>query len=190
MFGLKKQYPRLRLVEDFADVMLVGLELGAIDEAHKQKKWVFLKKGAKDSAFYTSYKYGLLDKKEKELKRYFEYKRPHADYVDSDTAKFKALNRERRSLYAHMLTNTHVRDVIVKVLSLSTNDLNVIKRTLERGDLYEQLTTYGKIINSLTSEQLYHERYDYFIIGFRTVPHHYWLSKLALKILLDAKGKN
>ena len=188
MFGLKKQFPRLQIVGNMAGVLLAGQELRAIDEAHKQKKWAFIRKGAKDNAFYAAYKkYKLLDKKEKERKVYFEYKRPHAAHLDNNAAILKALNVERRGLYAHMLTNPRVRDAIVEALSLLTRDLNVIKRALESGNVYEQLSTYGKVISFLTSEKLYDKRYDYYTIGFRNVPHHYWLSKLALKLLSDAK---
>jgi len=188
MLGLKKQFPRLQIIENIADVLLAGQELRAIDEAHKQKKWAFIRKGARDNAFYAAYKkYKLLDKKEKERKVYFEYKRPHAAHLDNDAAILKALEVERRGLYAHMLTNPRVRDAIVEALSLPSRGLNVIKRALERGNVYEQLSTYSKVFSFLTSAKLYDKRYDYYTIGFRNVPHHYWLSKLALKLLSDAK---
>ena len=83
--------------------------------------------------------------------------------------------------------NPLVRNAIVKVLSLPTKDLNLIGQTLERGTLYEQLSAYGKVISFLTSVKLYDRRYDYYTIRFRNVPHHYWLSKLALKLLSNAK---
>lgn len=188
MLGLKKQFPRQQIVRDIADVLLAGQELMAIDEAHKQKKWAFIRKGAKDNAFYAAYKkYRLLDKKEKERKVYFEYKRPHAAYLGNDAAILKALEVERRGLYAHMLTNPRVKDAIVEALSLLTRDLIVIKKAFERGNVYEQLSTYSKVISFLTSAKLYDKRYDYYTIGFRNIPHHYWLSKLALKLLSDAK---
>ena len=189
MLNLKKQFPRLQIVSDMADVLLAGQMLMAIDEFHKQKKWAFLRKGAKDNAFYSAYKkYGLLEKKEKERKVYFEYKRPNSIHLNSNQAILKALRIERIGLYKHMLIDPRVRNAIVTVLKLPSRDLNIIKKALERDDVYKQLGTYGKIINFLISKKLYDVRYDYYLIGFRNVPHHYWLSELALKLLSDSKN--
>ncbi|MCV0398368.1 MAG: hypothetical protein K5785_00070 [Nitrosarchaeum sp.] len=188
MFELRKKYPRLQIVDEIASVILAGEALGAIDETRKRKRWEFIKNGAKDAAFYAAYKkYGLLVKKEKELKRYFEYKRPHANRLDNNTAILNALKYEQTKLYAHMLSDHNVRNAIVKTLSLPSKDLTSIKRAIEKGSLYEQLNVYGKILRFLMDEKLYHQRHDYYIIGFRNIPHHYWLSKVAIKLLADAK---
>lgn len=188
MNELQKQFPRMQILEDIADVLLAGKHLNAINEINKQTRWAFIRKGAKDNAFYTAYKkYHLLDKKEKEQKVYLEYKRPFAEHPKNNIEILKALELERRGLYAHLLANGSVKAAIVEVLSLPTGNLELIRKTLERGSIYEQLTKYKNVFNLLASKNLYEKRYDYFLIGFRNVPHHYWLSKFALKILSDAK---
>lgn len=184
---LRKQFPEMRTFDVIADVLLVGESLNAINEAHKQKRWAWIRKGAKDNAFNNARRYGLIDKKETEVKAYFEYKRPNHPPVNTDIEKINALKVERRGLYAHMLADPNVRDAIVRALSLPTNGLNMIRNALENGELYHELTTYGKVFNFLISERLYDKRYDYYIIGFRNIPHHYWLSKLALRLLSDSK---
>lgn len=184
---LKKEFPRMKKLEEISDVLLAGHELNAVDEAHKKKKWAFLRKGAQDSVFYSAYKnYQLLDKKEKERKVYFEYKRPMASRPKNDSEILKALQRERRGLYTHLTISAAVRKVVVETLSLPNTNLNLIKRTLEAGDMHEQLRTYGKVVNALITKNLYSKYYDYYLIGFRNIPHNYWLSNLALDLLARA----
>ncbi|MEM2159739.1 MAG: hypothetical protein QXN55_02150 [Candidatus Nitrosotenuis sp.] len=188
MNELKKQFPRMRIMDDVADVLLAGRSLNAVSEASKKTKWVFIRQGAKDGAFDAAYKkYGLLDKKETEQKVYFEYKRPFAQHPKNNAEILAALELERRRLYTHLLANSGVKAAVMEALSLSSGSLELIRRTLEQGSIYEQLNKYKKVLNFLTTKGLYDKRYDYYVIGFRNVPHHYWLSKSALKILSDAK---
>ncbi len=179
----------MRSTNDIAEVLIAGEALNAIDESHKQTRWSFIRKGSKDAAFYNAYKnYHLLDKKQKEHKVYFEYKRPNANNPISTSDILRALALERRGLYKHMLADPRVRNAVTRALSLPNGNLDVIRRTLERGNVYDQLSIYSKVLSFLTSEGLYDKRYDYYVIGFRNVPHHYWLTSLAKKLLGRAKS--
>lgn len=184
---IRKQFSKMRVIEPIADVLIVGENLNAIDEAHKQKKWAWIKKGAKENPFSNARRYGLIVKKETEVKSYFEYKRPNHVPVDTDTQKLDALRLERRGLYRHILSSVNVRNAVIRALSLPVNSVNMIRRTLESGDLNHELTVYGKVFNFLISERLYDRNYDYYMIGWRNIPHRYWLSKLALKLLSASK---
>ncbi|MGI0074159.1 MAG: hypothetical protein ACREA3_10155 [Nitrosotalea sp.] len=186
MQELKKDFPRMRTLSQTADVLLAGEKLDAVDEAHQQTKWEFIKNGANDNAFYPAYKkYRLLDKKEKEQKVYFKYER--GGRLDTDREIYAALQRERRGLYAYLIVSSTARTVVANALALPTNNLGLIRKTLESGDVQQQLHKYSKVVAALGAKNLYDESYDYYWMGFRNVPHHYWLSKLALKLLSKAR---
>ena len=186
MIEIRKVYPRLRNLSDTADILLVGENLGAVDESHRKTKREFVKAGAADNAFYSAYKkYHLLDKKEKELKVYFKYDRGFR--IDTDHDLYVALRRERQGLYTHLTTDSAARTVVAETLSLPSNNLGIIKKELESGTIHYQRDKYSKVVSALGNQNLFNEEYDYCWMGFRNVPHHYWLSKFALKLLSIAR---
>ncbi|HJU14238.1 MAG TPA: hypothetical protein VJ792_07270 [Candidatus Nitrosotalea sp.] len=183
---LKREFPKMQKSEDIADVLLAGQDLGAVNDSNRKKKWEYVKKGAKGSTVYRAYKkYRLLEKRKSERRAFVMYMRGGSLKNDSDTR--NALGRERRGLYAHLLASAAARTAVAESLSLPTNNLGLIQRTLERGTIAEQRNTYGKVVNHLTLKNLYDKRYDYYWMGFRFIADRYWLSKLALKLLSKAR---
>ena len=186
MQELRKEFPRMKSVSGIADVLIAGQKLDAIDQASQQTKYEFLRNGADEKAFYPAFKkYRLLDKKEKELKAYFSYKRGGNLYTDRE--KYAALLRERKGLYAHLAASSTVRTLVANILALPTNNLELIKQSLESGDTQQQVNTYSKVVGIMSAKGLYDERYDYYWMGWRNKAHHYWLSKSALMILSKAR---
>jgi hypothetical protein len=186
MQELRKEFPRMKSVSGIADVLIAGQKLDAVDQAHQQTKYEFLKNGADEKAFYPAFKkYHLLDKKEKEVKAYFAYLRGGNLYTDRE--KHTALLRERRGLYAHLIVSSAARTLVANILSLSTNNLELIRKSLESGDIQQQVNTYSKVVGIMGAKDLYDERYDYYWMGWRNKPHHYWLSKSALNLLSKAR---
>ena len=186
MQELKKEFPRMQKLEDIADVLIIGQELGAIDEANRKKKWDFVRKGAKGTAVYRAYRpYRLLDKKQAKRRAFVMYMRGGNLKNDVDTR--NALSKERRGLYAHLLVSATARTVVANVLGLPTNSLFAIRRALESGTVQEQLIKYDKAVNQLILEKIYDKSYDYYWMGFRFLPDKYWLSKTALMLLSRAR---
>ncbi|HJW20098.1 MAG TPA: hypothetical protein VJ571_06035 [Candidatus Nitrosotalea sp.] len=183
---LRKEFPQMKIVSGIADVLIAAQKLDAVNEAGQQTKWEFLKNGADEKAFYPAFKkYHLLDKKEKKLIAYFAYGRGGNLYTDRE--KYAALLRERKGLYAHLIVSSAARTLIANILALPTNNLQLIRESLESGDSQQQINAYSKVVGIMGAKGLYDERYDYYWMGWRNKPHHYWLSKSALMLLSKAR---
>lgn len=176
----------MRNVEDIADVLIAGNQLGALDAANGKKKWEFVQQGAKGNAVYSAYsKYKLLQKKKSERRAFVMYMRGGRISNDNDIR--IALNREKRGLFAHLIASPAARVAAATALSLQSTNLDEIRKRLEKGSIMEQLVAYGKVVSYLTIKRIYNKNYDYFWLGFRFIADKYWISNLGLKLLSQSR---
>lgn len=178
---IQKRFPKIRKPENYANVLLAGVELHATNSNNGKTRWQFINAGAKPSSFSGSYsKYGLLDRKEAPRVRILKYGRGTAPRNDS--AMKQALEYERQGLFTHLTISATARKTVADALNVR-NSISAIRNMMETGAIRQQVEVYAKIFSLLQVKGQYNKNYNYVVLGFRFLPDKYWLSTLAQRIL-------
>ena len=180
---IKKIFPDIKVPQDYADVVLEGIKLKAVDRDSSIKRRVFLtSKIIKANAFVQSYsKYNLLIAiKNADRNNYVHTAREGAKYFVEDA--LRVLNRENKLLLQHVKTDHHVMAIVSKSLKLPTSSISSIQNKLSTGDPFQRVSVYERVFADLGKNNI--PRNGYMWVGTRTRPvSHYYLSLRTHNIL-------
>ncbi len=173
----------MRKHEVYANLILEGMSINAINRTNAKKRSDFLKSGnVKDSEFNSSYlKYDIL-KVMKNVDSHLAIASSSAGLLFSNEYGLSILNKERSQLYKNM-NNEIFRKNLCKILKIKTSSrFNTIYQRIEKGRIMKQISTYNKIYNDL--KRLNMSIYGCMWMGIVTLPtHRYYLSGLAISLL-------
>ena len=180
---IKEIFPDIKVPQDYANVVLEGIKLNAVDRDSSIKRRVFLaSKIVKANAFVQSYsKYNLLIAiKNADRNNYVHTAREGAKYFVNDA--LRVLNLENKLLLQHVRTDHHVRTIVSKSLKLPTASISSIQNKLSTGDPFQRVSVYEKVFADLGKNSI--PRKGYMWVGARTRPvSHYYLSLRTHNIL-------
>ena len=181
---IHEKFPRIRYPQDYANILIRGWDLKAIDRPSAVRSREFTKiSKIKPHAFSKCHKeLDLLKKIEK------------ADHVVSplsereqvvfDFAKAqKILNIEKSLLLEHIEDSDKVHKIACKTLKIKIDStIGKIKGILNTGNIFKQGSTYEKIFNSLKDNKVRSTGYLWF--GNRPIPMpKYHLSRSGITLL-------
>jgi len=181
--NLKIQFPRMRTYETYANLILEGIIMDAINKTNSKKRSDFLKSGnVHNSEFNSSYlKYGILEVV-KNIDSHLAIASSRTGLIFSYEYALSILNKERSQLYKNM-NNGVFRKNLCNILKIKTSSrFNTIYKRIENGNVMKQVSTYTKIYNSL--KKLHISINGCMWMGIVTLPtNRYYLSDLAKSFL-------
>lgn len=178
-------FPLLRKPQEYTKVILAGLRLKARNSRSARKRTDFLKAGQiKPHTFVQAYTKRCILTPIKNAERHTVICSARLkNLVFSYKVGFNALNTERRAMLDHAKHDAHVLTVMVKILRLAQGSGVVdVQKTMERGDLFHQVSTYENAYNELGKQGIPRQGYRW--LGVRTTPvSHYYLSQQSSDML-------
>ena len=169
----------------YADLILEGKRLGAVDRIHAKKRRFFLELGlVSESIFNSSYsKLGLLDRLKNADKTIAASSTRHNPaFAFSHSMILHRLNYERHLLYQHITQDQRIKEIVCKVLKISTKTpIQSLHKQIEAGDAYKQTSTYTKIYDTIKRQAT---PAGYMWMGVVSIPADlYYLSELSNSLL-------
>lgn len=181
--NLKSQFPRMRKYEIYANLILEGMAIYAINKTNAKKRSDFLKSGnVKNSEFNSSYlKYDILEVVQN-IDSHLAIASSRAGLIFSYEYALSILNKERSQLYKNM-NNNIFRKNLCEILKIKTSShFNTIYKRIENGNTMKQVSTYNTIYNNLKKLNISIDGCMW--MGIVTLPtNRYYLSDLAKSFL-------
>lgn len=183
--NIKNEFPRITFPEDYAELILAGIKLQAIDsDSSRRRKDFFVAGKIKVHVFNNSYlKLGLLVAIKGADRLIVLVSRRAGVFLFNFSRAREILNMEKESLFAHIVSDPSIKKHVTSVLKLSSaSSIDVIRTKMNSGDLMKQAGTYDKVFRNLTKNGVRPKGYMWF--GVRTIPiSHYYLSSKSKKLL-------
>jgi len=184
IINLSNKFSRIRFPQDYADILLSGLKLQALDRKSARRRSDFSKIfNHKVHAFTKCHKeLDLLIKVENA--EYTISPMSEREYVVFDFAKAqRILNLEKDLLLKHIGDRQLVREITTTKLKISMNSsLTAIRRKMNEGNIFKQGSTYEKIFDKLKDNKIRSTGYLWF--GIRPIPMpNYYLSRKSIGLL-------
>ncbi len=150
---LKKQFPRVKKYDKYADLILEGMRLNAINKTNAVKRNFFLDSNIiSESVFQSSVsRLGLLDKFESSEKIIAVSSNRRSGRFAFDYSKILSyLNYEKYLLFNQMKRDQYTHKIICNVLKVSiTSTKESIEKKMEFGAPHTQVDTYKKIYEKI-----------------------------------------
>lgn len=181
---IRNKFPRIRFPEDYADILLSGLKLKALDRKSAKRR--------RDFSNVFNHKVHAFSKCHKELDLLIKVEKAEynispmseREYVVFDFSKAqKILNLEKDLLLEHIGDSQRVRKITTTKLKISVNSsLTSIRRKMNEGNIFKQGSTYEKIFDELKDNKIRSTGYLWF--GIRPIPiPNYYLSRKAIGLI-------
>ena len=173
---IHRQHQNIRKPEGYADVILEGIELEALDINSAKRRKEFLKsKRIKEHVFVQSYtKFNFLTaiKDAEQMPVIASSSGLLFDYTNAQSL----LASEQASLFKHINSDVRVKIIVIKSLNLLPSaTVSMIKNKMIHGDLFQQASIYEKVFRDLGKNGITPQGYGF--LGVRTTPiSHYYLS--------------
>jgi len=184
--NISKAFPRLRKPDNIAKVIYAGLALNAVSKKDARNRGAFETEGAPSYGVTVSYKLKLLDAKKAPRIQILIHKRPGYPRPKILSERATLLKKERAGLYNHLLNDNEALKSVVEFLELPKGSSVVaVRNRMETGDTDEDITRYdGVVKQALEDKGLYKKDFDYYWMGFRHLSYKYWLTQVALKLVV------
>ena len=186
---IKNQFPQIRKPDDYADLILEGKKLGAIDRIHAKKRRLFLESDIVSASIFTSSysRLGLLDRlkgADKTIAVSSTRRKPGLAFAHSMILHY--LNYERYLLYQHIAKDPRIKRIVCSVLKVSTKtSIQSLQKQIEVGDVYKQTSIYTKIYSKIKKQAI---PISYMWLGVVALPaDRYYLSNLSNTLLSRAE---
>lgn len=182
---IKKHFPRVNKPENYADLILEGKKLNAVDAINAKKRKFFLESEIiSASIFHSSYsRLGLLDRlKNADKTIAVSSTRRVPGFAMSHSMILSYLNYERHLLYTHIPKDQRVKKIICNVLRIPImSSIELIQRKMELGNPYHQVGVYKQIYEKIKREGI---PIDCMWLGVVALPADlYYLSDLSNSLL-------
>ena len=173
---IKNRFPTIRKPEDYAEVILEGIRLKALDRSSSRRKKEFKK--IKTHVFSKSHKdLKLIIKIEKADHSISPIAERDKVVFDFNKAQI-ILNHEKGLLLKHISKDDKVKNICIKTLKLKQSSIASIKNKLGEGNIFKQGSTYEKVFNVLRDNKI--KQVGYLWFGVRPIPiPKYYLSNKA-----------
>ena len=186
---IKNNFSTVRKADDYADLILEGKRLGAIDRIHAKKRRLFLESGTVSASIFTSSysRLGLLDRlKDADKTIAVSSTRRRPGFAFSHSMILHYLNYERHLLYQHIVKNPRIKSTVCSVLKVSTKtSIQSLQKQIEVGDVYKQTSIYTKIYSKIKKQAI---PISYMWLGVVALPADlYYLSNLSNTLLSRAE---
>lgn len=187
---IEKEFPRIYKAEQYADLILEGKKLRAVDRKQAKKRRFFLESGiVSASIFHSGYsRLKLLDRlKSADKTIAVSSTRRHPGFAFNHSLILSWVNYERYFLYQHILKDQRVKKIVCDSLRLSVQSpLTTIQKKMEQGDPYQQVDTYKKIYEKI--KRCVIPNVNYMWLGVVALPADlYYLSDLSQRLLRNVK---
>ena len=198
---IMEQMPTIKKPEEYADLILEGKRLGAVDKIHAVKRLgavdkihavkrkTFLESNIiSASIFQSSYsRLGFLDKLASMDKTIGVFSTRHQNSVFAYSMILSYLNYERYLLYKQMLRDRRVKKILCDVLNISIQtSTESIENKMQFGTPYNQVEIYKKIYDKVKRERI---QTDCMHLGVVRMPaFRYCLSDLSHLLLRKSKS--
>ena len=178
--------PRLRKPQEYAQVIVTGRRLKALDPRSAKRRTDFLKDDQiTTSIFSLAYtKRDILIPCKNAERDSVIYSARNESFVFGTTAR-AILDCERNALLDHAKQDAHVLAVVLQALKLSSDtDIVDTQTAMKQGSLFHQVNTYEKVYDQLGRNRIPPKGYKF--LGIKTVPvSHYYLSQQSKTMLAE-----
>ena len=186
---IKKRFPRINKPKDYANLILEGKRLNAVDRIHAKKRRFFLESEIiSTSIFHSSYsRLGLLDRlKNVDKTTAVSSTRNRPGFAFSHSMILSYLNYERHLLYKQITKDQRIKKMVCNMLKVSIQtSIELLQRKMEVGTAYRQTDVYKKIYEKIKREGI---STDCMWLGVVTLPADlYYLSDLSHSLLRKVK---
>ncbi len=157
---IKNQFPRVIKTDDYANLILEGKKLKAVNKINAKKRKYFLDSDiVSESIFTSSYsRLGLLNVIENADKTIAVSSTRHSGFAFSHSMILSRLNYERHLLYKRMRKDFRIKKIICSILKISIqSSTETLQRKMEQGSPYQQVELYKKIFKKIKSNGIFIE---------------------------------
>lgn len=182
--NIKNEFPRIKNISQYADLILEGKQLKAINSASSRKRREFLASGkVKTHVFSRAYlKLNLLVPIKGADKTYVLVSARAGMFFNYASAG-RVLNYEKDLLIKHLALDPNAKNKIAKLFKLSpVSSVDTIRSKMDSGDMMKQAGVYDRVFSTLKKNGITPRGYMWY--GVRTIPvSKYYLSNKSKSLL-------